>query len=72
MQVYTINGFIVFYINIGQLPFEKVEEHLKRAKQSYSKFAERIPENHALLWIPCRTRETSIEIIKFKGNDSEN
>lgn len=60
-----IEGLLVFYVNVGQMPSCNVEKYLQRTMESYKKVIERIPEKYAALWVPCRTRETTIEIVSF-------
>ena len=60
-----LEGFIVFYVNVGQMTPHTAEKHLKRTMESYSRILERMPEQYAAIWVPCRARETSVEVIHF-------
>lgn len=60
-----LEGFIVFYVNVGQMPACNVEKYLRRTMKSYKKVLDRIPEKYAALWIPCRARENSVEVVSF-------
>jgi hypothetical protein len=60
-----LEGFLIFYVNVGQMPACNVEKYLRRTMESYKKVIERIPEKYAALWIPCRVRETAVEVVHF-------
>jgi hypothetical protein len=60
-----IEGLIVFYIEVGQMPPQSITKHLQRARASYELLLARLPDKYAVIFVPRRVQPSSVEIIRF-------
>ena len=62
-----VNGFMVFYIDVGQLPPFKAEAFLERLKDKYKKKNKKLKESGIeAIWIPVRPNSnTRVEFFPF-------
>jgi len=67
-----IDGLLVFYINVGQLPFDKAEALIETSKERVKPVTDRVPDNYGILWFPVTTpTETGVELIEFVTTECE-
>jgi hypothetical protein len=67
----SVNGFMVFYIDVGQLPPHKAEALLERVRDRYRHETRRLQESGVeSMWIPVRPNsETRVEFFPVSTND---
>lgn len=60
-----ITNMFVIYVNIGQLPEDKVNNYVNSFKNNYLGLFEKLPENIGIMFVPVRNQPTSIEVCEF-------
>lgn len=60
-----IEGMIVFYVEIGQMPPASVTKYLQKVKASYELLLTRLPDKYAVIFVPRRVQPSSVEVIRF-------
>lgn len=63
-----VDGWVVFYIDVGQLPPAKAEAFVERMKDSMKDV--RLPSNFDAVWIPRRNQPTYVEVVKFNLDEN--
>ena len=61
----TLEGILVFHIDVGQLSPEKAEAFVDRMKDRVKEVTDRMPPTWDILWLPQRCQGTRIEVIRF-------
>ena len=61
----ALQGILVFYIDVGQLSPVKAEAFIERMKDRVKEIGDRMPSTWETLWLPIRTGNTKIEVIRF-------
>jgi hypothetical protein len=65
-EVQSLQGILIFYINVGQVPSDKAENKIKFMEDLFLKRMEgKFPESWKTLWLPVRDQATSVEVIRF-------
>lgn len=59
-----VSGLLVVYVNVGTLPPFKAKEYVSRFKTEFDLTA--IKEHCEIVYIPTRTRETTVKYIRLK------
>jgi len=63
-----LEGFIVFFVNVGVLPSFKAEAFIDRLKDQWKKGeSNSLIANWQTMWIPTRTQETHAEFYPLNG-----
>ena len=60
-----LKGLIVFYVEIGNIPPEKVESVIDRTKTNMAPILNRVPEEWGVIFTPSKVGEARTEVIKF-------
>jgi hypothetical protein len=57
-------GMVVFKVNVGQLPKDEAEKYIDKYKETIKHVIDRIPAKYETLFIPTRTEETAVQVVK--------
>lgn len=60
-----LEGLLIFYVGVGQLPPQKADAFVERMKDQCAAL-QRLPATWDVVWIPVRNYETKVETIRFK------
>ena len=64
-----LEGFVVLFINVGNLPPAKAEDYIEKTRERWNK-TDRHPDlikSWQTIWIPTRTQETHAEFYPING-----
>jgi len=64
-----LEGLLIFYVEVGQLPTEKAEAFVERMKDRvFKELNDRLPNTWKTIWLPTREQGgTTVEAIRFNG-----
>jgi hypothetical protein len=60
-----LQGLILFYINVGQMPTQKAESLTQRWKEKTERAFRKLPERYKIIWIPTRESKTRVEFLQL-------
>lgn len=60
-----IEGLIVFYVEVGQMPPASISKYLQRVRANYELLLARLPDKYAVIFVPRRVQPSSVEVIRF-------
>jgi len=67
----TLEGLLIFYINVGALPPFKAEAFVERLKERFKPTLQRLPDSIGTLFVPVRTDDTRIELCQWNVKPTE-